>query len=161
MKRPKREITRQKKRNRSIRSRLLRQAMVAEALFFPGDFTGGGGGGGGVAGFQFHKSFIPYVRWLQNQGSRSRHSNRRLTCKYLCAASACTARIPGIVFYRQEMLWLSFHGEWTEEEAGRQHQGMDRPGVCLVPAGSREQRKMDVTGCEVICGAPTTLAVKG
>ena len=30
-----------------------------------------------------------------------------------------------------------------------------------VPEGSGEQRKMEETGCEVICGAPTTPAVKG
>ena len=41
----------------------------------------------------------------------------------------------------------------TEEEMGRQHQGMDRPGVRQVPEGSGEQRKMKETGCEVICGA--------
>ena len=49
----------------------------------------------------------------------------------------------------------------TKEEVGRQHQGMDRPGVREVPEGSGEQGKMEETGCEVICGAPTTLAVKG
>ena len=49
----------------------------------------------------------------------------------------------------------------TEEEVGRQHQGMDRPGVRQVPAGSGEQVKMEETGCEIICGAPTTLAGKG
>ena len=43
----------------------------------------------------------------------------------------------------------------------RQHQGMDRPGVRQVPEGSGEQGKMEKTGCKVICGAPTTLAVKG
>ena len=44
----------------------------------------------------------------------------------------------------------------TEEEVGRQHH-MDR-----VPEGSRKQKeKMEETDCEVICGAPTTLAVKG
>ena len=43
---------------------------------------------------------------------------------------------------------------------GRQHQGMDRPGVREVPEGSGEQRKMQETGCEIICGAPTTLAVE-
>ena len=40
------------------------------------------------------------------------------------------------------------------------HQGMDRPGVRQVPEGSGEQGKMEKTGCEIICGAPTTLAVK-
>ena len=49
----------------------------------------------------------------------------------------------------------------TEEEVGRQHQGMDRPGVRQVPEGSGEQGKMEKTGCEIICVAPTTLAVKG
>ena len=49
----------------------------------------------------------------------------------------------------------------TEEKVGRQHQGMDRPGVRQVPEGSGEQGKMEKTGCKIICGAPTTLAVKG
>ena len=44
---------------------------------------------------------------------------------------------------------------------GRQHQAMDRPGVRQVPEGSGEQGKMDETGCEIICGAPTTHAVMG
>ena len=48
----------------------------------------------------------------------------------------------------------------TEEEIGRQHQGMDRPRVRQVSEGSGEQRKMEETGCEIIFGAPTTLAVK-
>ena len=49
----------------------------------------------------------------------------------------------------------------TEEEVGRQHQEMDSPGVRKVPEGSGEQGKLEETGCEIICGAPTTLAVKG
>ena len=48
----------------------------------------------------------------------------------------------------------------TEEEVGRQHQGMDRPGVRQVPEGSEEQGEMEKTGCEVICGAPTTLEIE-
>ena len=44
---------------------------------------------------------------------------------------------------------------------GRQHQGMDRPGVWQVPEGNGEQGKMEKTGCKIICGAPTTLEVKG
>ena len=36
---------------------------------------------------------------------------------------------------------------------------MDRPGVRKVPEGSEEQGKMEETGCEVICGTLTTLAV--
>ena len=49
----------------------------------------------------------------------------------------------------------------TEEGVGRQHQGMDRRGVRKVPEGSGEQGKMEETCCEIICGVPTTLAVKG
>ena len=48
----------------------------------------------------------------------------------------------------------------TEEEVGRQHQGMDRPGIWQVPEGSGEQGKMEETGCEIICGAPTALTAK-
>ena len=47
-----------------------------------------------------------------------------------------------------------------EEEVGRQHQEMDRPGVRQVPEGSGEQGKMEKTGCKITCGAPKTLAVK-
>ena len=50
----------------------------------------------------------------------------------------------------------------ADRRRGQQtNQEMDRPGVCQVPEGSREHRKMKETGCEIICGAPTTLVVKG
>ena len=49
----------------------------------------------------------------------------------------------------------------TEEEVGRQHQEMDRPGVQQVIEGSEERGKMEKTGCKIICGAQTTFAVKG
>ena len=49
----------------------------------------------------------------------------------------------------------------TEEEVGRQHQGMGRPGVWQVAEGSGEQGKMEKTGYKIICGATTTLTVKG
>ena len=48
----------------------------------------------------------------------------------------------------------------AEEEVGRQHQRMDRPGVRQVPEGGGEEGKMEETGRKIICGAPTTLAVK-
>ena len=48
----------------------------------------------------------------------------------------------------------------TEEAVGRQYQGMDRHGVPQVPEGSEEEGKMEETGCAIICGVPTTLAVK-
>ena len=49
----------------------------------------------------------------------------------------------------------------TEEEAVIQLQGMARPGISKVLEGSGEQGKMDETDCEITCGAPVTLAVKG
>ena len=59
-------------------------------------------------------------------------------------------------------LALFFFLSWqTEEEVGRQHQGMDRPRVRQVPEGSGEQGKMEKTGCKIICGDPTTIAVEG
>ena len=70
-------------------------------------------------------------------------------------------------FIRSGQIYLARHSErekktrQTEEEVGRQHQGMDRPGVRQVPEGSGEQEKMEETGCEIIFAAPTTLAVKG
>ena len=70
-------------------------------------------------------------------------------------------------FIRSGQSHLARHSErgkkarQTEEEVGRQHQGIDRPGVQQVPEGSGEQGKMEETGCEIICGAPVTLAVKG
>ena len=45
----------------------------------------------------------------------------------------------------------------TEEEMGRQHQELDRPGVRQVPERSGEQGNKEETGCEIICGTPTTL----
>ena len=38
---------------------------------------------------------------------------------------------------------------------------MDRPGVFIVPEGRGEHIKMEETGCEIIFGASTTLAVRG
>ena len=43
----------------------------------------------------------------------------------------------------------------------KRHQRMDRPGGSQVTEGNRERGKMEETGCEVICGALKTLAVKG
>ena len=70
-------------------------------------------------------------------------------------------------FIRSVQNHLARHGErgkktrQTEEEVGRQHQGMDRPGVRQVPEGGGEQGKMEKTGFKIICGAPTTRTVNG
>ena len=95
-------------------------------------------------------------------------------------AGICTTRRPswrpqrdancnGMVmfpFVRSGQNHLARHSErgkktrLTEEEVGRQHQGMDRRGVRQVPEGSGEEGKMVKTGRKIICGAPSTLAVK-
>ena len=69
-------------------------------------------------------------------------------------------------FIRSGQNHLTRHSEkgkkrQTGHEVERQHQGMDRSGVRQVSEGSGEQGKMEETGCEIICGAPTTLTVKG
>ena len=70
-------------------------------------------------------------------------------------------------FFRSGQNYLARHSERgkktrrTKKEVGRQHQGMDRPGVRQVPEGSGKQGKMEKTGCKIICGAPKTLAVMG
>ena len=59
--------------------------------------------------------------------------------------------------------YLARHSErgkktWQKEkEVGRQFiiKGIDRPGVRQVPEGSGEQGKMENTGLEIICGAPS------
>ena len=48
----------------------------------------------------------------------------------------------------------------TDEEVGKQQHGMDRPGVRHVSEGSEEQGEKEKTGCEIICVAPKTPAVK-
>ena len=69
-------------------------------------------------------------------------------------------------FIRSDQNHLARHSErgkntrQTAEEVGRQHQGTDRPGVRYVPEGSGEQGKMEETGCEIICGAPTMMMMK-
>ena len=49
----------------------------------------------------------------------------------------------------------------SRKKVGRKHQGMDRPGGCQTIEGSGEQGKVEENGCEVSCGAPTTVAVMG
>ena len=50
---------------------------------------------------------------------------------------------------------------WTDGEVGGRCREVGRPGVQRVPEGSGGQGKMEKTDCKIICGAPTTLAVKG
>ena len=72
-----------------------------------------------------------------------------------------------LLFIRSGQIHLARHSErekktrQIEEEVRRLHQWMDRPGVRQVPKGSGEQGKMEENGCEIICGALTTLMVKG
>ena len=67
-------------------------------------------------------------------------------------------------FIRSDQNHLARHSEREKKtrqiEEEKTHQGMDRPGVRQVPECSGEQGKMEETGCEIMCSAPTTLAVK-
>ena len=70
------------------------------------------------------------------------------------------------LFIRSGQHHLARHSErgkktrQTKEEVGRQHLGMDRPGVQQFQEGNGEQGKMEKTGCKIICGAPMTLVIK-
>ena len=72
-----------------------------------------------------------------------------------------------LLFIRSGQNHLARHSErgkktmQAEEEVGRQHQVTAGPGVRQVPEGSGEQGKMEKTVFEIICGALTTVAVKG
>ena len=52
-------------------------------------------------------------------------------------------------------------GKADRRRGGKTTSGNDRPGVRQVQGGSGEQGTMEETGCEIICGVQTTLAVKG
>ena len=88
-------------------------------------------------------------------------TNKQTNCAGLCDVNIVTITSGGKCFQLAHAQYYPTFYEHTEEEVGRQHQGMDRPGVRQVPEGSGEQGKMEKTGCKIICGAPTTLAVKG
>ena len=51
---------------------------------------------------------------------------------------------------RQKKKWEDNISEWTGLEFAKSQR-----------AAENNNKKMEETGCEIICGAPTTLAVKG
>ena len=79
---------------------------------------------------------------------------------YHCKETQIAVVLSCLLFIRSGQNHLARHSgrgkktRQTKEEVGRQHQGMDRPGVRQVP-------QMAKTGCKVILGAPTILTVKG
>ena len=75
-------------------------------------------------------------------------------CKLKCYGHV--SRSPGLAKTILQGTVKAARKQGRQEQVGRQHQGMDRPGVRQVVEGSGEQRKLVETGCEVICGAPTT-----
>ena len=52
---------------------------------------------------------------------------------------------------RQRKTWEDNIGEWTGLEFAKSQRAVE----------NRENRKMEETGCKVICGAPVTPTVKG
>ena len=101
----------------------------------------------------------PYQDPAGNWTTRRPHDDRKETQTAVVWSCFPFSRFGQIYFVRHSERGKKTRQ--TEEEVGRQHQGMDRPGVRQVPGGSGEQGKMEKTGCKIICGAPTTLAVKG
>ena len=77
---------------------------------------------------------------------------------YLVSQNAVPFTVPSLCLARHNE--RGKETRQTEEEVGRQHQEMDRPGVRQVPEGSGERGKMEETGCKIIGGAPMTLALK-
>ena len=106
---------------------------------------------------------ISQKEYVTNEEVRAKIQQAIGPHKDLLTSANCSNMVP---FIRSGQNHLARHSErgkntrQTEEEVGRQHQGIDRPGVRQVPECSGEQGKMEKTGCEIICGAPTTLAVK-
>ena len=109
------------------------------------------------------KTMLPMRKSVQdragNRTTRRPPDNRKVT-----QAEVIWTCLP---FIRSGQNNLTMHSErgkkarQTEEEVGRRHQRMDKPGVRQVPEDSGEQRNIEETACEVICITPTTPAVKG
>ena len=74
---------------------------------------------------------------------------------------SCSSCLAKTILQGTVKAWKNTRQTEKDKEMGRQHQGVDRPGVRQVPGGSGEQRKIEESGCEVICSVPTTLVVKG
>ena len=86
---------------------------------------------------QWHGHVVPFIRSGQNH--LARHSERGQGWGWG---------------------WGGEKTRQTEQEVGRQLQGMSRPGVRKVTEGSGEQGRMEEIGREMICVATTTPAVK-
>ena len=72
--------------------------------------------------------------------------------------------LPSIVSGQNHLAKAQWKGEENKADRGRGGKTTSGNGQAWsseVPEGSGEQRKMEKTGCEIICGAPTTLVVKG
>ena len=110
-----------------------------------------GWGGGGERGHQlfYHAGVTTIPKPLNRFTPVS--SPKLARVRGFLISSDQTSRFP---FIRSGQNHLARHSErgkkirQTEEEVGRQHQGMDRPGLRQVPEGSGEQGKMEETGCK-------------
>ena len=107
-----------------------REAVSYEAIFF-GSFR--------RFSVVFVRLFVCFFFFFGGVGGTGRNHYFRVLCKSVLS-SPCIHRNQPRKNTRQ-----------TEEEMGRQHR---------VPEGSGGQRKMEETGCEVICDAPTALSVR-
>ena len=126
------------------------------------------GFGENVRPFIFRLRFFFFMKWRSSQDCQDPAGNRTIRRPSGDHKETQTAVVWSCLpFIRSGQNHLARHIErgkkttQTEEEVGRQHQGMDLPGVRKVPVGSEKQGKMEETSCKIICGAPATLAIKG
>ena len=69
-----------------------------------------------------------------------------------------------LLFIRSGQNHLARHSERGKKADRRRDGKTSGDGQALsshVPGGSGDRKKMEETSCEVICGAPMTLAVRG
>ena len=92
---------------------------------------------------------------VQGGGGREEGEVREVHTRLVINGCTTSAVVwTGFSFIRSGQNHLARHSErekktgQTEDKVGRQHQGMDRPGVWKVPQGSGEQGKMEKNDCK-------------
>ena len=107
------------------------------------------------------------VQVVQNEKKKSfcllsTHQSKKYTEPSLF--NVCKNHKPLARSSRNHLARHSERGEEDKEDRGRGGKTTSENGQAWTSASPRGQwktGKMEETGCEVICGAPTTLAVKG
>ena len=64
-------------------------------------------------------------------------------------------------FYKAQLQWKGEEEKADKGRGGKTTSGSGQAWSSASPRGQWRTEKMEETGCKIICGAPTTLAVKG